>query len=165
MRIRNDENLVEDSEGRFDVVFAEVKSGETNSPNKIWRNGEVSHIEYLLRFLGWYKDEDKIANVAKTLSKRYILEEHDLRVRYIIFAESIDTTWNAKGVKYITFADCIRFISEERGQCWARSGIGRCSMHDQWNPLIKRLFEIANSVSLSSLSRQREIRSVLEYGA
>ncbi|MGD1080386.1 MAG: hypothetical protein ABR881_18860 [Candidatus Sulfotelmatobacter sp.] len=164
MRFPTDRNLVENAEGRFDVVFAEVKSGKKASPNKIWRNGEVRDIEYLLRFLGWHKDDNKIASAAKALSKHYIFEEPNLRVRYVIFAKHIDTTWNGKGVKYITFDDCIRFISEERGQCWASLGIGWRSMHDQWNPLIKRLFEIANSVSLSSPCRQMEIRRVLENG-
>jgi hypothetical protein len=54
--------------------------------------------------------------------------EHNLRVRYIIFAEDADAAWAKKGVKYITFDDCIKFIAEERGQCWANSGIGRRSM-------------------------------------
>ena len=34
-----DRNLLDGAEGRFDVVTAEVKSGEGNSPNRIWRNG------------------------------------------------------------------------------------------------------------------------------
>jgi len=27
--------------------------GKGNCPNKIWRNGEVAHVEYLLKFVGW----------------------------------------------------------------------------------------------------------------
>ena len=156
-----DENLIDGAKGRFDVVVAEVKSGKSNSPNKIWRNGETSHIEYLLRFLGWHEDKDKMAGAAKALIERYTVEEPNLRVRYIIFAERVNATWSGRGVKYITIADCIRFISEERGQCWASSGIGRRSMHDQWNPLIKRVFEIANDASLSSPGRQKKIRRAL----
>jgi hypothetical protein len=159
-----DKNLVDGADRRFDVVVAEVKSGKSNSPNKIWRNGETSHVEYLLRFLGWHEENDKIALAAKALIEHYSFEEPNLRVRYIIFAELVDSAWSDRGVKYITFADCIRFISEERGQSWASSKIGWRSMHDQWNPLIKRLFEIANDASLNPPRRQEEIRRALDEG-
>jgi hypothetical protein len=159
-----DKNLVEGAPGRFDVVVAEVKSGESNSPNKIWRKGDTSHVEYLLRFLGWHEENNKIAGAANALIARYTFEEPNLRIRYIIFAERVDPIWSGRGVTYITFANCIRFISEERGRCWASSGIGRRSMHDQWNPLIKRIFEIANDASLSSLYRQKEIWRALDEG-
>jgi hypothetical protein len=157
-------NLVEGAEGRFDAVLAEVKSGESDSPNRIWRNGETSHIEYLLRFVGWHNDDEKIRIAAKQLSRRYTFEESNLRIRYIIFAERINLAWSSRGVKYITFDDCIKYISEERGRCWARSGIGRRSMHDQWNPLIKHLFQIANDNSLISSRRREEIRRILHKG-
>ena len=160
-----DKNLVEGAGGRFDVVFAEVKSGRGDSPNKIWRNGEVADIEYLLRFLGWHNSDDEIREAATALSQKFIFEADNLRIRYIIFADRVDSVWNKKGVTYVTFDDCVRFISEERGQCWAESGIGRRSMHDQWSTLAKKIFEVANSESLTPETRQHNIRDLLENGS
>ena len=156
----------EGAKNRFDAIVAEVKSGDSNSPNKAWRNHETQHIEYLLRFLGWHKEDPEIKEAADRLAKSYTLEEPkpNLRIRYIVFAKSPDSSWSAKGVKYITFDHCIEFLAEERGQCWANAGIGRCSMHDQWNPLIKRIFQIANDPSLSASERKRTITKVLETG-
>lgn len=162
-----DNDLVDEAaKDRLDVIFAEVKSGGSDSPNKIWRNGEVSHIEYLLRFLGAQKDDSDIKQAAKQLAEKYIFEgpKPNVRVRYIIFAENADPVWSKKGVNYITFRHCIEFLAEQRGQCWANSGIGRSSMHDQWNPLIKKIFETANNASLSASCRQKYIAKILENG-
>jgi hypothetical protein len=162
IQFQTDKNLVEGAEGRFDVVIAEVKSGEGNSPNPIWRKGETGPVEYLLRFVGWHSDVAKIEEAAKQLSQRYVFEEPSLRIRYIVFAEQPDQVWQDKGVRYITFDNCIRFLSEERGQCWANSGIGRRSMHSQWNPLINRIFQIANDASLDAPQRRERIWGVLD---
>jgi hypothetical protein len=123
-----DRNLVEGAEGRLDVVVAEVKSGESDSPNAVWQKGETAHIEYLLRFVGWQRDE-QVRIAAKRLSEKYVFQEDDIRIRYIVFAQRVDKVWQQKGVRYITFDECIEFLSEERGPCWAHAGIGRRSMH------------------------------------
>jgi len=156
--------LIEGAEGCFDVVFAEAKSGKSTSPNNVWRTKNLPAIEYLLRFLGWHYEQDRIASVAKELAENYSYRESKLRIRYVVFAEQPNDAWSKKGVKYVTFDDCIRFVAEQRGQCWADSGIGRRSMHDQWNPMVKRLLLVANDGSLSSDARQKNIRSILEDG-
>lgn len=126
--------------------------------------GETAPVEYLLRFVGWHGDVAKIGEAAKQLSQRYIFEESNLRIRYIVFAEKVDQVWRDKGVRYITFGDCIHFLSEERGQCWANSGIGRRSMHGQWDPLINRIFQIANDASLDAPQRMERIWGALDKG-
>jgi hypothetical protein len=96
-RFPTDRNLLEGAQGRFDVILAEVKSGKTDSPNKIWRNGEVTHIQYLLKFLGWHVNEDMISHAARVLSRHYVFEEANFRVRFVIFADRINTNWSQKG--------------------------------------------------------------------
>jgi hypothetical protein len=110
--------LIHGPPGKFDVVFAEVKSGNSKSPNKSWQREErVSDIAYMLRFLGWHKDETKIQEAARKLQHNFSFEEAHLRMRYIIFSETVDRTWSGRGVQYITFDECILFLAEERGQC------------------------------------------------
>lgn len=60
---------------------------------------------------------------------------------------------------YITF-ECNQFISEEGGQSWAHAGIGRRSMHERWNPLLRRLFQVANDAS----RRKKEGWKILDEG-
>lgn len=154
--------LVNGAEGRFDVVIAEVKSGESNSPNPTWQQPDrVSDVEYLLRFIGWHRDETEIQKAAKQLQANYTFEDADVRLRYIIFSQKENRAWSDRHVKYITFEDCIQFISEKRGQSWAQSGIGLRSMHDQWDPLINDVFKIANGPDLDPRSRNERIWAIL----
>jgi hypothetical protein len=128
-----------------------------------WREGKTAHVEYLLRFIGWHKDEP-VTIAANKLSKAYVLEEDGLRMRYVVFSERVDKVWQQKGVRYITFDECIKFISEERGQSWAHAGIGRRSMHDRWNLLVRRVFQVANDASLEVPRRKGEIWKILDKG-
>jgi hypothetical protein len=157
-----DGRLIAGAEGKFDVIFAEVKSGESNTPNSTWHHKEkVHHIEYMLKFLGWHRENEKIKQVADVLQKTYLFEEVNLRLRYVIFSESANPTWVSRGVSYITFDDCIRFIVNDRGQCWAQAAVGRRSIHDQWSDLIKRVLEVANRPDLDPQRRQTEVRAIL----
>jgi hypothetical protein len=132
--------LVNGAEGKFDVVFAEVKSGDSNSPNPSWQHQKkLSNIEYMLKFIGLHEDESTIKEVATQLQRKFTFEEASLRFRYIIFSKSKNKTWKDRGVNYITFDDCIRFISEDRGQCWLQARKGRRSLHGQWDELINNL--------------------------
>lgn len=159
-----DPTLVEGAEGRFDVVFAEVKSGHSNTPNRTWRELDgVPHIEYVLRYLGWHEKDAQIKKVAAALQSRFLFDESRLRIRYIIFAKKVNVKWQQKGVKFITFDQCIQFIAEGRGQCWAQSGVGSRSIHYQWPELVKRIFQVANGDGCPT-NRQERIRRILEEG-
>jgi hypothetical protein len=45
LKIANHKLLVDNQNGRFDVVIAEVKSGKSNQPNMVWRDKVLAPIE------------------------------------------------------------------------------------------------------------------------
>ncbi|ABU60417.1 hypothetical protein [Roseiflexus castenholzii] len=143
LRIANHEILVEGQNGRFDVVIAEVKSGNDNRPNRVWRNKNLAPIKYIVRFVGLY-DECQITNVASQLATHYCYENERSRIRYIVFASEPNQHYLGQGVKYITFSQIAEFLVEIRGQCWIRSGIGVTSIHYQWDEQINKIFTMAN---------------------
>jgi len=121
--VANHEPLVNESERRFDVVIAEVKSGNDNRPNPVWRNGDNPiPIEYIVRFIGLHECDDEISEIASTLLSRYTYEEDDkCHIRYIVFSKVANPHWQSQGVTYITYDDIIQFLVEVRGQCWVHS--------------------------------------------
>lgn len=61
----------------------------------------------------------------------------------------------------ITFREVIRFLDEQRGQCWRECGLGVASVHDQWEPLINEAFSIFNSDD-GHEDRQRKVLALLD---
>lgn len=160
LKIANHNILVKNQNERFDIVIAEVKSGNENRPNSVWRNGSSVPIEYLVRFVGLF-NEPQIADVANKLFAHYCYENEKSRIRYIVFANEPNPHYLAKGVKYITFAEIARFLVEVRGQCWIESGIGISSVHFQWDKQINKVFAFANDFEKQLSERQSAILEFL----
>lgn len=160
LRIANHNLLVENQNERFDVIIAEVKSGNDNTPNGVWKNKKLNPIKYILRFVGLYP-EAMIDTAANDLANRYTYENEKSRIRYIIFANEPNKHYKAQGLTYITFSQIVKFLVEVRGQCWVESGIGVASIHYQWDEQINKIFEIANDFEHSPNERQSEILKFL----
>ena len=60
--IANHERLVAGSDGKTDVVIAEVKSGKNSTPNAVWKKMGASHpaIPYIVRFVGLHDESELI---------------------------------------------------------------------------------------------------------
>ena len=82
--IANHEPLVNNITDRVDIVVAEVKTKNSNKPNRVWKSEDLFPIQYLVRFIGHYKHESQIGEVASALLSKYIYEDRDCRIRYII---------------------------------------------------------------------------------
>ena len=160
LRIANHDLLVDNQNERFDVVVAEVKSGNSNQPNAVWRNKNLVPIKYIVRFVGLY-EESLIDKVANELASRYSYEDERSRIRYIIIANEPNQHYLDQGVKYITFPQITQFIVEVRGQSWLESGIGVASVHYQWDEQLNKIFEIANDFEKSLAERQSAILEFL----
>lgn len=161
LRIANHKVLVGGQNERFDVVIAEVKSGNNNRPNSIWRNKNLEPIRYVIRFVGLLGDQE-IEKAVKDLSERYYFESEKVRIRYIIFAYNQNPHYFDLGVNFITFSEMVDFLVEERGQCWIKSGIGVSSVHYQWDDQINEIFGIVNNFSKSPDERKSAILQLLK---
>lgn len=160
LRIANDPLLVGGAAERIDVVIAEVKSGNQNNPNSVWREMKANEaIRYIVRFIGLHP-EAEIERVATALATNFRLEEARCRIRYVLFCSEVNRHYREKGVSHITFAQMISFILHERGQCWIEENIGVASVHNQWDDFLVRIFAIANSDSTTE-ERTRQINALL----
>lgn len=156
--IANFEGLVTDHPHGIDIVIAEVKSGNDNKPNKVWKEKQLEPIKYIVRFIGLLDDEDEIGNVASHLASEYHYTDKNgrFRIRYIIFANDVNAHYSSK-IQYITFSEMLEFLVVVRGQCWVRQGIGIASAHRQWDPLIVSIFDIANNQDIPIGERLQQV--------
>ncbi len=159
LRIANHQVLVDGQNERFDVVIAEVKSGNENRPNSVWRTKNLAPIKYLVRFIGLF-DEPKIDEVVKKLGEHYYFENEKNPNAVYRFLHDVNQCYANRGVKFITFAEIAQFLAEIRGQCWIESGIGVASVHYQWDEQINNVFMIANDFA-KSLPERRS--AILQY--
>jgi hypothetical protein len=160
--IVNHEPLVHQQNGRYDVVIAEAKSGNSNTPNSVWRNQVLEPIEYIVRFIGLCESEDEIRQIASRIASDYCYEDNRVRFRYILFSETSNKHYSERGVTFISYAQIIEFLVEIRGPCWIDSGIGVSSIHPQWDDLINQIFEIANNFDISKDERMGQITAMLQ---
>ncbi len=161
LHIANDPLLVNDAVGKPDIVVAEVKSGNENRPNRVWREMAANpSISYIVRFVGLQR-EDEIPQVAQALATGFRFEDCNCRFRYIVFAKEPNEHYQSRGVTYITFREVITFIVTVRGQSWIEENIGVASIHDQWDDILTTMFAIANRTDCSVQKRVEEIETFL----
>jgi hypothetical protein len=154
-KIQNDERLVDQEaseKGVVDFVIAEVKSGKHASLNKLWRqpdpDGEKRRrLKYLVQWLGPLQDQSTIERVAAALQARQRHIEGGYQFRLVYFCKRTTTKAVPQHVPRITFEDIARFMVGVRSPCWKCNGFGARSAHDQWHPLIKEIWKIADPTS------------------
>ncbi|MBU1627795.1 hypothetical protein KKB18_10540 [bacterium] len=160
--IVNHTPLVDQQNGRYDVVIAEAKSGNSNTPNPVWRNRILEPIEYVVRFIGLCESEDEIHQISSRLASDYHYEDNRVRFRYILFAEEPNRHYLDQGVTFITYLQIVQLLVEVRGSCWIDSGIGVSSIHHQWDDLINQIFTVANNFAISEDERIAQIMTMLQ---
>ncbi|HAK76758.1 MAG TPA: hypothetical protein DCM71_07565 [Runella sp.] len=163
LHIANDDELLNGFDSAIDFVIAEVKTGNEDKPNKVWRNNNEDAIKYIIRFAGIIESEDEITFVTKRLlaDRTYKKDDKSLRIRLIIFSET-EPNKNWKNVKHISLEHIVDFILQVRGQCWIENEIGVASVHYQWDSLINEIFAVANRQEHEIGVKKKEIMSLLE---
>jgi hypothetical protein len=132
-----------------ECVIAEVKSGTKLSLNRIWRlpdpDGRYrNRIEYLVRWLGPFKDEATIEAAAVDLQQDHRTVRDGYLIRLVYFASRTTDQAVPAYVPQITFRNIAEFIVDVRGPCWEDHGVGARSAHPQWDPMIKEIWGIGN---------------------
>jgi hypothetical protein len=142
-----DERLNAEKESVIDFVIAEVKSGDRIRLNSIWRRAnpeqDKARIEYMLRWLGPFRDQATIELVAEKLRTEVRAHHANYSVRLILFAKRDAPQGLPEGITVITFEQIMRFIVESRANCWIQLGVGTRSRHPQWSELVNMLWAVA----------------------
>lgn len=141
-----DEEIAEDN--LIDFVIAEVKSSKGRSDlSKIWTRREeqyVQRIAYIVRWMGFLSDEASIYRLASDLNSRFRAREGKYLVRFIYFSRGRKCFVSKQGIPQITIAEVLDFIFRVRTPSYARNDLGVRSPHDQWDPLIKQIWNIGD---------------------
>jgi hypothetical protein len=149
--IQNDLRL-EDPEASknklIDFVIAEVKSGKRNTLNNIWRpDGEdqkVGLVAYLVRWLGPLSAETEIVEVAGRLQKNLRARHGCYLLRVVYFSHEKTRQAVPPTIPQITFREIAEFVVNLRTPCWAQFSMGVKSAHEQWDDLIREIWDIGN---------------------
>jgi hypothetical protein len=165
--IQNDPRL-EDCEtkrdGLTDFVIAEVKSGKRNSLNRIWHPEEptqkIKRVAYLLRWLGPLDTDDKIEEVATALQSKLRVRSSSFLFRLVYFAHATTTQAVPLTVPQITFSQIAEFVVSLRTPKWKRQGIGVKSQHEQWDEMIRQIWEIGSPEN--NLSEADKVSAILQ---
>lgn len=161
VRIMNDAKLSIPGFSEVDFVITEVKTGNQNTPNSIWKDGRWEVVAYILRFAGFIKDEDQIEAIAKIVIEKQHFQCKAFSIRLVVISDSILTKkW--QHLCHIPIKSIIDFIVDVRGRCWQESGLGIASSHPQWHPLIIHIFKIANDFSITEDARKKQILLLLQ---
>lgn len=148
---------------KVDFVIAEVKAGRA-SINSVWRQpdpkGEkVAHIEYLLRWVGSVDPNDTFGVATKLQQSQCCLHEGFV---YRVLGFCLQPRRESSGVPQRTFEQIARWIVTARTPCWRDLGLGASSAHDQWDPMMKEIWEIGNpKLKLDIDERVRQVLSIL----
>lgn len=134
--------------GVVNVVIAEVKGGRDTTINDVWRAGgddalQLARLGYLVRWLGFYDNEAVIDQVAADLRRSAVSDrEHFLRAVY--FGARHSQQAEDLKIPQILLADIASWIVTTRASCWRDRDVAKRSCHDQWEPLIKSIWNLAD---------------------
>jgi hypothetical protein len=165
--IRNDSPLWDkeaEENSLIDFVIAEVKGGAKPSLNKIWRLVNCKYTDrmaYVIRWLGPFREEETILGVASDLCQKQRAVRDGYLFRLIYFAKRRTEQAVSAHVPQITFKDIAKFIVEVRVPCWANHGLGIRSQHEQWDPMIRKIWDIADPATPGEL--EAKISEILAY--
>jgi hypothetical protein len=163
LNVANFGPLTSHAGGKIDVIIGEVKTGDSR-PNSVWKaNGDRHAIEYMVRFVGLCSTDEEIAKVASELQTCFNSEREGARYRFIVFCKLPNKHYSKAGVQYISFAEMISFLVAVRGQSWITANIGVASVHYQWDPLIKDIFDVINRPEVDNEQKSTDVaRLILE---
>jgi len=134
--------------GVLNVVIAEVKAGKDTKLNDVWHpetNDELQleRLKYMLRWLGLWKSESVIERVATDL-RLTGRSDRQCAVRAIYFGARCSHDAEKLKIPQILFQEIATWIVKSRAPCWRDQGIANRSCHDQWDPLIKNVWNLAD---------------------
>lgn len=151
-------------DGLVDFVVAEVKGGgnDRQNLNRVWRSPtddiKIDRVSYLLRWLGPLADEALIRDTAKELQASHRARCGGFIFRLVVFAHKVRPRFKGHQV---TFRDIAHFLVHVRAPCWQDHGFGSRSAHDQWHPMVKHVWKLADP--RAQLDPEDKIQAILSH--
>ncbi len=163
--IENDPKLIDEEvvrDGLVDFVVAEVKGGANDTLNRVWRppadTVKSDRVAYLLRWLGPLADEGLIRDAANELQASQRARCGGFLFRLVVFAHQVRS---GLSTRQVTFGDIAHFLVHVRAPCWQDRGLGSRSPHDQWHPMVKDLWKLADPQA--PLDPDSKIQAILRH--
>lgn len=145
---RHDQLTTIEKPGVVNAIIGEVKGGKDTSLNDAWcpeadDELQLGRLKYLVRWLGFCESERGIEQVATDLRRT---RRSDLMwaVRVVYFGARRSSDAEMLDVPQILFEDIASWIVTTRASCWRDQGIANRSCHDQWDALIKNVWNLAD---------------------
>lgn len=134
--------------GLVNVVIAEVKGGRDTTLNDVWRPDadnavQLGRLRYLVRWLGLYSAEDEVEKVATDL-RRSAVSDRASSIRAVYFGARRSQQAEDLKIPQILLADIASWIVNTRASCWSERAVAKRSCHDQWDPFIKSVWNLAD---------------------
>lgn len=163
---RHDKLEAIEKPGVINVVIAEVKGGKNTKLNDVWMPEpeeakdklQLNRLEYLVRWLGFCESGEAVESVATDL-RRTGRSDRKHSVRVIYFGTRYSQQADDRKIPMILLEDIARWIVCTRAGCWKDKGLANRSCHDQWDPLIKNVWNLADPDLLGS--EVEKVRSML----
>jgi hypothetical protein len=134
--------------GVVNVVVAEVKGGRDTTVNDVWRpetdgGRQLDRLKYLIRWLGFHDSEADIEHVAAEL-RRTAKSDRGCFIQAVYFGARCSPVATSLGISQILLAEIASWIVDTRASCWRDRDIAKRSCHDQWDPFIKNVWNLAD---------------------
>lgn len=149
--------------GVINVVIAEVKGGKDTTLNDPWKPDaddalQLSRLKYLVRWLGFCESDEEVAQVATDLRRR-TRSDRAVAVRTVYFSARRSQQATDLNMPQIRFKDIACWIVNTRASCWRDRDVAKRSCHDQWDPFIKNVWNLADPELPGS--PEAKVRSIL----
>jgi len=137
-----------ESQRLINVVIGEVKGGKKPELNDPWRAEaddavQLRRLKYLVRWIGLYERDEEVEKVAKDLRRAGKSElAHAIRVVY--FGARPSKQAADRSIPQILLPDIASWIVNSRAGSWAQQQVATRSAHDQWDELIKNVWNLAD---------------------
>lgn len=134
--------------GVVNVMIGEVKGGKDTAINDVWKAGgdealKLARLGYLVRWLGFYDNDADIDQVAGDL-RRSATSDRGHFVRAVYFGARRSQQAEDLRIPQILLAEIACWIVTTRASCWRDRDVAKRSCHDQWDPLIKNIWNLAD---------------------
>lgn len=152
-RLENDQRLgLSSLDNCIDFVIAEVGAGGQKKLNDVWKppdneGTKAKRVAYALKWSGFFPDDEVTQHVAEEFQRNGQCRRDRINFRIIVFVQGHNSSVQKRGILQISFREITEWIVGVRSSCYVTRDLGVRSAHNQWDPLILRIWKMADPTS------------------